>query len=417
MNDGRRSLFGAVADQFHASTTNFAFHGARLRFDLARTVFAGANVDPGSALLLRYLQTVEITPGARVLDLGCGHGTLGIVLQALDAERRVTYVDRDALACQYTARNLELNELQLSEGSILGSLGYDDLDPSARFDLVVSNIPGKVGDAVIEHIVLGARAAAAPGAVVGFVVVKPLVSLLSSLVERAGYELLVNKGNKTHEVFIARTGERVEAAERSASGFESGFYDRGTVDFSFRELAWTTRTVVGLDEFDTLSQATRLLRQSLQGVRSSPCLIVNPGQGHRALIAAKVGYRPAAMVSRDLLSLRASARALTDAGFEQPTLDHAIATDPELLDEYPLLILHADDKVHAPWLYGEVERYLAWVSGRTDTPHTELVLTGRSGVLGRLEADLLNRRPGAVAYKHGVKGHRVLRFIPKQPNR
>jgi len=38
-------------------------------------------------------------------------------------------------------------------------------------------------------------------------------------------------------------------------------------------------------------------------------------------------------------------------------------------------------------------------------------LTGRSGLLGRLEADVLRRRKGHVAFKKSVKGYRALRYV------
>ena len=65
-----------------------------------------------------------------------------------------------------------------------------------------------------------------------------------------------------------------------------------------------------LDEFDNLAQSTRLLRGALQGVRSAASVVANPGQGHRAVIAALAGYAPAAIVGRDLLALAATQRCL-----------------------------------------------------------------------------------------------------------
>ncbi len=416
-----------VEDLFYSRTVQFAFHRTRLDFDLARSVFASANIDPGSALLLRYLQTLDLTDVGRVLDVGCGHGTLGIVLKALDRERRVTFVDRDALACRYTTRNLRLNNLLGDEplsgpddaenhDVVLGSLGYDELTGVAPFDLVVSNIPGKVGAPVIEHLVQGAAAFAGPGSLVGFVIVNPLAEELRALMTEPGLELLVNKGNKTHEVFIARVVDQI-AIDDALRSFDRGVYDRNADSFDIRDLSWRARTVAGIDEFDNLAQPTRLLRQALQGVKAGPSTVMNPGQGHRGAIAAKAGYPPATLISRDLLALRASDRCLDDSGITGPrNLVHDIGLTPELIDSAALTILHADDKVHGPWLTNEVTRYLDHVAGAdaSDLGERHLVLSGRSGILGRLEADLLNRRPGHVAYKKGVKGHRIVRFVPKQ---
>ena len=117
-----------MAELFEANRVPFAFHGTRLQFQLAKTLFSSAGIDAGSALLLRHLQAAGLPAGGVVLDMGCGSGVLGIVLAALDPSRRVVLVDRDALACATTTRNLELNDLPVTHHAVKGSLGYDDLD-------------------------------------------------------------------------------------------------------------------------------------------------------------------------------------------------------------------------------------------------------------------------------------------------
>ena len=302
--------------------------------------------------------------------------------------------------------------------AVRGSLGYDDLGPELGYDLIVSNVPGKAGPAVIDELVTGAAAVAGPGAIVGFVVVNPLVEAVRRLVVEPRFEPLLDKGNKTHSVVLGRVVTTDEVSE--AGAFDRGIYDRHTGTFTSKDLTWRARTVVGLDEFDSLAQPTRLLRHALQGVRSAPSMVINPGQGHRAVIAALAGYPPAVLVSRDLLALRASARCLADAGFPEPDrLVHSITSD-DGNDRPPVTILHADDKVHGPWLTAEVRRYLDAVAAfdwHAGAEQPQLVLSGRSGILGRLEADVLARRPGHVAYKKSVKGHRVLRFASKLPKR
>ena len=420
----------AVEDLFLTRTADFAFHRQRLHFQLARTVFASAGVDPGSALLLRHLQAVGLTGGERVLDVGAGHGTLGIVLAALDQTRAVAFVDRDALACIFTIRNLAANGLTVAaDGAeaepgtaiVRGSLGYDGVAGETPFDLVVSNIPGKAGKDVIAELVTGSAAVARAGAMVGFVVVKPLAGDVEELVAAPVFEPVLTTGNKTHVVVIGRV---VESSARAsvvvkdgpgekppqASGFERGLYDRAAGRFSSGALEWSATTVTGIDEFDTLSQATRLLRGALQGLRANPSVVANPGQGHRAVIAALAGYQPSALVGRDLLALSAARRCLADNGCgTEPELVHELGIPEEWFYRVPLVILHADDKVHGPWFTAEVVRYLDYVD-RAASGRQDLVLTGRSGLLGRLEADVLRRRKGHVAYKKGVKGYRAIRF-------
>ncbi len=425
---------GTVADRFQVRTVPFAFHGARLRFDLAATVFASAGIDPGSALLLRHLQTVlkELAADAgtpqgagihRVLDLGCGHGVLGLTLLALAPERHVTLVDRDALALAYTARNLTLNGLPPGQATIAASLGYDDVDRSEPFDLVVSNVPGKAGEAAIAELVSAPEPWGRVGTLVAVVVVAPLADQVRQVLGPDRFEILLDKGTKAHQVLIARrTGAGgAPPTGAGAHGFDGGRYDRERSRFQTADLAWDAETVTGIEEFDSLSHATRLLRPALRGLRAGPCTVVNPGQGHRALIAARSGQRLTAVVSRDLLALRATARLLAangvppadpvsppvtgdGPGHQIPATDylHGLSVPPP--GRFATVIVHADDKVHTPWLANDLRELISAGTG------LQLVLTGRASLLGRLEADLLSRHGGRLFYKQGRDGYRVVRY-------
>ena len=80
-----------VEELFWSRRVPLAFHRTRLQFDLARSVFSSGGIDPGSALLLRYLQASDLPGGERILDLGCGQGVLGVVMHALDQTVSIVY--------------------------------------------------------------------------------------------------------------------------------------------------------------------------------------------------------------------------------------------------------------------------------------------------------------------------------------
>lgn len=415
-----------VEELFSFRTVELAFHRRRLHFDLARTVFSASSVDPGSAFLLRHLQTVPLDHVERVLDIGSGHGVLGIVLKALDPDRHLTAVDRDALACRYTIRNLGLNglvdpppgspstTLDVPGCRVVGSLGYDAIGDGDRYDLIVSNLPGKAGEGAIRALVQGAASVAVPGAVAGYVVVTPLAGLVAEAVAEAGFEVLVDKGNRTHHVIVAAILD--PAPRPRAPGLDQGRYDRHRSTFAHGPLEWEATTVVGLPEFDSLSYGTRLLRSALQGIPAGPSVVVDPGQGHRAVVAAASGYPPAVVVGRDRLALEATRRLLVDSGRPIPDLVHDVSLGPALVDDRPI-IMHAEDKVHAPWFTHQVQAALHHLSQVPGRPTRDLVLTGRAGLLGRLEAEVLRRAPGRVAHKASQRGFRALRVRVKGPAR
>jgi 16S rRNA (guanine1207-N2)-methyltransferase len=96
-------------------------------------VFAGNRLDAGTRLLLQHL---EVEQGARVLDVGCGAGVIGIAASRQGAGH-VDLVDANLLAVEATARNLE----QLGvPGRALASDVFSGV-PDERYDLIVSNPP------------------------------------------------------------------------------------------------------------------------------------------------------------------------------------------------------------------------------------------------------------------------------------
>jgi ribosomal protein L11 methyltransferase len=94
----------------------------------------GTGSHPTTQALLRWL---EADPGARVLDVGCGSGVLGIAALLLGA-RFALGLDIDGDAIANADENRRLNgvaaRLRLVEGTL------DAVAPGARFDRVLANL-------------------------------------------------------------------------------------------------------------------------------------------------------------------------------------------------------------------------------------------------------------------------------------
>lgn len=113
--------------------------GQRLQFHTTWGLFSPREIDAGSRLLLDH---VEVGASDRCLDLGCGYGALGLTLARLAPQGEVLMVDKDFVAVDYANANAERNGIRNARALL--SNGFDQV-PEAPLDLVVSNVPAKVG--------------------------------------------------------------------------------------------------------------------------------------------------------------------------------------------------------------------------------------------------------------------------------
>lgn len=107
-------------------------------------IFSPREIDEGTELLLRYIQ---LDPADDCLDLGCGYGAIGLTLARLAPQGRTTLVDKDFVAVDYAQANIQRN--QITNAEALLSNGFDRIR-ERRFDIVVSNIPAKVGNEMLS---------------------------------------------------------------------------------------------------------------------------------------------------------------------------------------------------------------------------------------------------------------------------
>lgn len=118
---------------------NAQFGRSSLTFHTTWGLFSPREVDAGTLLLHEHMQVGD---NARLLDLGCGYGALGLPLAAAHPDSQVCLVDKDFVAIEYCKKNAELNNL--SNVDILLSNGLNQV-PDGGFDVVVTNLPAKSG--------------------------------------------------------------------------------------------------------------------------------------------------------------------------------------------------------------------------------------------------------------------------------
>ncbi len=122
-------------------------------------VFSYEHLDAGTSLLLR---SVCFPADARVLDVGCGYGPIGVAAAAAGAAV-VDMVDINLLAIASARANAERYGLR---GEVVSGDGIAAV-AGRQYDLIVSNPPfhvgGKVNTAAAEKFIAGSRTLLAPG--------------------------------------------------------------------------------------------------------------------------------------------------------------------------------------------------------------------------------------------------------------
>jgi 16S rRNA (guanine1207-N2)-methyltransferase len=165
-------------------------------FDVAHTLFSSHQIDEGTDLFLR---TIDVVAPRSIIDMGCGCGVIGIVLARLFPDAQVTSLDRDLLAVRYTRQNAALNHVP--NVMAIGSIGLESA-PADPVDLIVANIPAKIGDQAIEReFILEPLERLRTGGDYWFVVVSGLNHLIPGIGTRHRLKLKQIKKRAGHAVY------------------------------------------------------------------------------------------------------------------------------------------------------------------------------------------------------------------------
>lgn len=150
----RRSARPAWKD--HAHVIRLEARARAFEFETRAGVFSYGHADRGTKELLA---AAEIPAKARILDIGCGYGVLGIVAAALSGGTCVL-VDSSARATDLAQRNL-------ARAGLVGSRVELKADPSGMgdecFDVVLANPPYFSDFRIAEAFIRGAHRALVDG--------------------------------------------------------------------------------------------------------------------------------------------------------------------------------------------------------------------------------------------------------------
>ena len=113
-------------------------------------VFSKDGLDFGSRLLLETIPLDEV--GANILDVGCGYGVFGIVLNKL-TNATVDMVDVNLRAMHLAKRNAKENGC--SNINIFESNCYQNI--TSKYNTIITNPPIRAGKKIVYEILMSAK--------------------------------------------------------------------------------------------------------------------------------------------------------------------------------------------------------------------------------------------------------------------
>lgn len=298
-----------LLDSYVHKTVELRRKSAELKFLTSQSLFSSSTIDVGTNLLLRLIIARANRKFENCLDLGCGYGALGMSVAASGVAGTVEMVDRDALAVDFS--NLNVAKNNLVNAMAHSSLGLDDASRDS-YDLIVSNLPGKAGSAVLRHLLATAADRLEADGEFWGVVVNPLWAEIQAVLEEFGVTSIHVEQGPRHTAFgFRKVGLTVH---EDISDKVGEIYFRNKVDFTVGRRNYDIETSRGVEEFDALNYSTRLLLEQLYEIRKnrrSEAVVFNVSQGYVPVAMRASGMTETVrMVDRDLLALRTSERNL-----------------------------------------------------------------------------------------------------------
>src|SRR5260221_5824189 len=307
-------------DPFFKKNIQFEFKKHELTFHVSQDLFSSEHIDKGTQRLLRTFIPIDIRKYKKILDVGCGYGPIGISLKVESPESEVHMIDSDALALFYTKQNAELNNVTVNS---YASLGYDN-GVDTDFDLIVSNIPAKVGKKALASLLLDSQFHIKSKGTIAIVVVDAILEDVREILHSdSNIEINLEKSWPGHTVFHYYFNQSTPP-KREEGSFLTCVYDRTKNRFRFNQKEFIFETTYNLSEFDTLRYETQLLLEHLHFLKNKPLdeiLVFHPNQGHVAVVAAHLACsRQITLIDRNLQSLETSKRNLMINGVSSDTI-------------------------------------------------------------------------------------------------
>ena len=282
-----------------------------VKFDIPFTGFSSSQLDIGSLALLEDIKKT-LPKWNKILDLGCGYGTISLNIAINSLAKEIYGVDRDALAVAYSKHNAEINSIK--NVTFYGGLGFEDFEKNT-FDAIISNIPAKVGFNAHKMMLLQSSQYLTENGEVWIVVVKPLEETVDKILNNENIELIHKINHHSYFTYHYKFKNKIPDDQTES-------YFRNSLDFQIENQSCELNTFYGLPEFDNLSFSTELLLKTaipiIEKNGNSSISIINPNQGHLPVFLTKAipSIKNLMLYSRDALSLKCSKMNLHRNGYK-----------------------------------------------------------------------------------------------------
>jgi len=127
----------------------YTYYGKVINYRVDLGVFSKDRVDFGSNVLLQSLPKFN---DEKILDMGCGYGTIGLAIAKAFPKTNVLMCDVNLRAIELTKTNILLNKIDNAE--VIESNTYEKIN--GKFDYIISNPPIRAGKKVVHDICLNA---------------------------------------------------------------------------------------------------------------------------------------------------------------------------------------------------------------------------------------------------------------------
>jgi 16S rRNA (guanine1207-N2)-methyltransferase len=293
----RRKKRGYGGDPLVSAKLEIQWGGRKLQLLGGHSLFSSHRIDGGTRLLLESLPARE--PGT-YLDLGCGYGAMGLPIAARFPSSRGLLVDRDLLAVELSRRNSALQGIANVE--VAPSLGYRDIPPAwGPFDWILSNVPARARERVIEHFVSEGRSRLTDRGEMRIVAISSLKAMVEKIALDLGLSPAPVAETAHHAVFSFPPGKGSAAGE--------DIYFRDKIELDLPERLELERPTDLADEPHRLKTAIPLLLTCLPASPPGRILVFRAGYGLLpALALARYPGARVIAVDRDLLATAYTSR-------------------------------------------------------------------------------------------------------------